>query len=130
MVCVLSYMSPPAVGVLYTALMEKVFKDVIPESCKKKLTHLQLSDMEKMESLRKEKWTSGANREPGTPGANKEPEVKALFNLSRHYGTEELAGMSWTRYHNSALLLHRIKRACKSGSVVDWIHLSCMYKLQ
>ena len=86
--------------------MERVFKDTIPATCKKKLYQLLDSDIDKIKSLYKEKQTNSTL---------KEFETKALLNLSCHYGEEEVVAMSWTKYHNSSLHLHKMKRESKRG---------------
>lgn len=85
-------------GILYTALMEKVFGHQIPVLCKKKLTNLRQFDVTKMNSFK--------GKSPG--GYSKvDPDSKSLLNLHRHYSMDEIVAMSWTMYLNSPVVLHR-----------------------
>ena len=81
--------------------MEKVFNDSIPPTCKRKLSSLQQADVEKVDSFRDK---------PPNAMIKGDVEAKALINLRRHYGIEEIIAMSWTMYHNSALRLHKWKK--------------------
>lgn len=76
-------------------MMEGVFKDIIPQSCKKKLMQLQQLDLEGIAKSRQEKYS-----------VHREQEAKALYNLGHHYGTEEIQALSWTFHYNAALCVH------------------------
>ena len=89
-------------GVLYIALMEKVFSDHIPISCKRKLSSLRPVDVDKI------KKGSGAVVSKG------DYEAKALVNLQRHYEVQEIVAMSSTLFHNTALVLHKRRKESKS----------------
>ncbi len=84
-------------GILYTMLMERVFKDTIPIPCKRKLMHLQNSEAEAIAKHRQEKSIS----------LQKDPDYRAQLNLSRHYKPEMVVAMSWNLHYNASLSMHR-----------------------
>ena len=91
-------------GLLYTALMEKIFNDRIPYNCKRKLKQLLPSELDSVADYRQQERQFLQTRDP---------EARTLLNLSKFYGTDEVAAMSWTLHHNAALSLHRSEKASK-----------------
>jgi len=92
-------------GIIYIALMEKVFSDHIPLSCKKKLSSLRPFDVDKI--------TSFKEKEPGMISKG-DYEAKALLNLHNHYKIQEIIAMSSTMYHNTALVVHKRRKESES----------------
>ena len=92
-------------GLLYNLLMEKVFGVKVPVHCKRKLKQLHDSDLDSIAEYRRDKRY---------PFQSKDPDARALFNLSKYYGEDEVVAMSWTLHHNAALSLHRSEKESKS----------------
>jgi hypothetical protein len=87
-------------------LMEKVFKHILPLNCKKKLIHLQDSDVSSIMRFSQDK--------------NALTDTRLYSSLGR-FGVDAVIAMSWTMYHNAALSLHRWE---KDG---EWLRRICCY---
>lgn len=85
-------------------LMEKVFKQHVPFNCRRRLSHLQESDINTIV-----KYTPGQER-------HNQSDPRVYSTLGR-YGVDLVRAMSWTLHHNAALSLHRWE---KDG---EWVRL-------
>lgn len=89
-------------GILYTMLVEKVFKQNVPYYCKRKLAHLQESDINSIV-----KYSHGQEKHVQNDGR--------LYSTLGRYGLDVVVAMSWTMYHNAILSLHRWEKDGKLG---------------
>ena len=95
-------------GLLYTMLLEKVFKRNIPVVTKKKLTCLQEGDVHSIEKNSHDKLKY-------PPGHHLSGDARVLYNLGRFHTVDEVVAMSWTMHYNAALTVHRWKKEGKPG---------------
>lgn len=81
-------------GLLYTMLIEGVFKQHVPFQCKKKLNNLQESDINSIV-----KYVPGQERN--------DTKDARVFSMLGRFGVDVAIAMSWTMHHNAALSLHK-----------------------
>ena len=86
-------------GLVYTCLMEKVFKFSIHGSCKKRLKSLRENDAIYMAKVDRNNLTAVQNKD--------------LAWLCRYFQHQEIVAMSWTLYHNAPLHVHRYEKRSK-----------------
>lgn len=93
-------------------LVESVFKQHVPFQCKKKLYHLQESDINSIV-----KYGSGHER-------NDTKDTRVFSTLGR-FGLDVVIAMSWTMHHNAALILHRWEKDGEFGGACYGACLWC-----
>lgn len=97
-------------GILYTMLVEKVFKQYVSNGCKRKLAHLQDSDVSTIVKFSpgQEKYTQNDTR---------------TYSILGRFGVDMAIAMSWTMYHNAVLSVHKWQKDGENALCCEHVYV-------